>query len=70
MNSSPATTSKRRQPICNPRAFIAVMNKTIKRQREAEEVDKMYQAWCKSMQLQLALWIIPYTDMRQAANEW
>jgi hypothetical protein len=36
----------------------------------AEEVDKMHRAWCKSMQLQLALWAGPYTDASQETNEW
>jgi hypothetical protein len=30
----------------------------------------MHQAWCKSMQLQIALWAGPYTDTKQAPNEW
>src|SRR5271170_5501354 len=48
-------------------AFAAVMNDTIKpylaaKGHSAEEVDKMHRAWCKSIQLQLALWSGPYTD--------
>ncbi len=27
-------------------------------------------AWCKSIQLQLALWIGPYADARRASKEW
>jgi len=34
----------------------------------AEDVDKMHSVWCKSIQLQLALWVGPYTN-RQAPNE-
>lgn len=54
-------------------AFIAVMNETIKpylaaKGNSAEEVDKMHLAWCKSMQLQLALWASLYA--KQAPNEW
>jgi len=56
-------------------AFIAVMNETIKpylatKGNSSEEVEKMHQAWCKSIQLQLALWAKPYTDTKQAPNEW
>jgi len=41
-------------------AFVAVMNETIKpylaaKGHTAEEVEKMHRAWCKSIQLQLAL---------------
>jgi len=52
-------------PFSDIIAFVAVMNETIKpylaRQgHEAEEVDKMHLAWCRSIQLQLALWVKPY----------
>jgi len=51
------------------------MNQTIKpylaaKGNSSEEVEKMHQAWCKSIQLQLALWAKPYTDTKQAPNEW
>ena len=36
----------------------------------AEEVDKIFRAWCKSSQLQLALGASPCTYARQAPNEW
>ena len=60
-------------PLRDIIAFVAVMNETIKpylasKRNSAEEVDKMHRAWCKSMQLQLALWTSLYT--RQAPNEW
>lgn len=53
-------------PLRDVLAFIAVINETIKphlaaKGHSAEEVDKMHRAWCKSMQLQMALWIGPYT---------
>ena len=35
-----------------------------------EEVDRMHRAWCKSVQLQIALWVEPYTDTKLAPNEW
>jgi len=34
------------------------------------DVDKMHGAWCKSMQLQIALWAKPYMDGRLALNQW
>jgi hypothetical protein len=30
---------------------------------------RMHRAWCKSIQLQLALWVRPYMEAGQAANE-
>jgi hypothetical protein len=62
-------------PLRDVIAFIAVMNQTIKpylaaKGNSVEEIEKMHQAWCKSIQLQLALWAAPYTDTRQAPNEW
>jgi len=62
-------------PLRDITAFIAVMNETIKpylaaRGNSAEEVDKMHRAWCKSIQMQLALWAGPYADARQPPNEW
>ena len=59
-------------PLRDIIAFIAVINETIKpylaaRGHPAEEVDKMHLAWCKSLQLQTALWARPYTDL---SNEW
>jgi hypothetical protein len=56
-------------------AFVAVMNETIKpflaaKAHSADVVEKMHQAWCKSMQLQMALWAKPYTDASQTRNEW
>ena len=62
-------------PLRDIIAFIAVMNETIKpclaaKGNSAEEVEKMHRAWCKSIQLQLALWVGPYADTRLAPNEW
>jgi hypothetical protein len=62
-------------PLRDIIGFIAVINETIKpylaaKNHSEEEVDKMHRAWCKSMQLQLALWTKPYTDAEQAPNEW
>jgi hypothetical protein len=64
-------------PLRHVVAFTGVINdaKIIKpflasKGHSAEEVDQMYQAWCKSVLLQVALWTEPYTDPKLAANEW
>jgi len=62
-------------PLRDVVAFIPVMNETIKpylaaKGHSAEEVEKMHRAWCKSMQLQIALWIGPYTDPGRMPKEW
>jgi hypothetical protein len=62
-------------PLRDILAFIAVMNETIKpflaaKGHSPEDVEKMHQAWCKSMQLQMALWAKPYADPDRALNEW
>jgi hypothetical protein len=62
-------------PLRDILAFIAVMNETIKpflaaKGHSPEDVQKMHQAWCKSMQLQMALWAKPYADPDRALNEW
>ncbi|MGF7180982.1 protoglobin domain-containing protein [Tunturiibacter psychrotolerans] len=62
-------------PLRDIVGFISVINETIKpylaaKNHSADEVDRMHRAWCKSIQLQLALWAEPYTDAHQAPNEW
>jgi len=54
-------------PMQDVLAFVAVMNETIKPYLAAKghsqrDVDAMHPAWCKSMQLQLALWLRPYAE--------
>lgn len=56
-------------------AFVAVMNETIKpylaaKGNSTDEIEKMHRAWCRSTQIQLALWAAPYTDSSQAPNQW
>jgi hypothetical protein len=56
-------------------AFTAVMNETIKpylaaKGNSAGEVEKMHQAWCKSIQMQLALWIGAYAAIREPPTDW
>ena len=56
-------------------AFVGVMNQTIKPYLAAkgnppDEVERMHTAWCKAIQLQMTLWIGPYTDTRLTPEEW
>ena len=60
-------------PFSDIIAFASVMNETIKpylasKGYRAEEVEKMHQAWCKSIQLQLALWVKPYMEANSASS--
>ena len=62
-------------PLRDILAFLAVINETIRpylaaKGHGAEEVEKMHLAWCKSMQVQAALWAAPYSDPKLALNEW
>jgi len=62
-------------PLRDVIAFIAVMNETIKpylaaKGHSGEEVDKMHKAWCRSLQLQAALWAKPYSDVARSSSEW
>jgi hypothetical protein len=56
-------------------AFTAVINDAIKpflgaQGHSPDEVESMHRAWCKSVQLQIALWSEPYADGNLAPNEW
>jgi hypothetical protein len=58
-------------PLRDIIAFVAVMNETIRPYLAAkgnleEEVEGMHRAWCKSLQLQLALW----TRVYSGRDEW
>ena len=62
-------------PLRDIVAFVAVMNDTIKpylagKGHAPAEVEKMHRAWCKSLQLQLALWARGYADASKAGSEW
>jgi hypothetical protein len=74
-NQTDGVTSTPYVPLRDIVGFIVVINETMKpylaaKGHSAEEVDRMHQAWCKSIQLQLALWTKPYTDVHEAPNEW
>jgi len=56
-------------------AFTAIINDAIKpflggKGHSPAEIEKMHRAWCKSVQLQMALWSEPYADANVAPNEW
>jgi hypothetical protein len=62
-------------PLRDVMAFVAVMNQTIKqylasRGSSYDELEGMHTAWCKSIQLQIALWLRPYTDDARGPNQW
>jgi Protoglobin len=60
-------------PLRDIIAFIPVMNETIKaylaaKGHSAGDVEKMHRAWCKSLQLQIALWTGLYAKL--TPTEW
>lgn len=62
-------------PLRDIVAFIAVMNETIRpylaaKDHSAEVVEKMHRVWCKSMQIQIAIWIRAYADTATTPKEW
>jgi hypothetical protein len=62
-------------PLRDIITFVAVMNETVKtylaaKGHSVEDVERMHRAWCKSMQLQIALWSQPYTAARQDLVQW
>jgi hypothetical protein len=62
-------------PLRDIIAFVAVINETIRpylatKGHSPDDVDKMHLAWCKSLQLQIALWAKPYSDLVRTSSEW
>jgi Protoglobin len=62
-------------PLRDITAFIAVMNETIRpymaaKGHAADEVEKMHRAWCKSIQMQLAIWMRTYESKTKMPDEW
>jgi hypothetical protein len=60
-------------PLRDIIAFVPVMNETIKpflaaKGHTGDQVEQMHLAWCKSLQLQIALWTSLYA--KQVPNEW
>ena len=61
-------------PLSDIVAFVAVMNETIKpylasKGHTVEEVERMHVAWCKSLQLQMAIWVRTYMDNSSTSSE-
>ncbi|HTF66750.1 MAG TPA: protoglobin domain-containing protein [Edaphobacter sp.] len=61
-------------PLSDIVAFVSVMNETIKpylvsKGHSIEVVEKMHLAWCKSMQLQMALWVRTYMNSSCTLSE-
>lgn len=72
-NQTDGVQSTRYVPLRDIIAFTTIMNETIKPYLAAKgnspmEVERMHRAWCKSIQLQIALWTDVYA--REAPNEW
>jgi hypothetical protein len=66
-NQTDGVESTRYVPLDDIIAFAATMNETIKpflaaKGHSAQAVNQMHQAWCKSLQLQLALWTHAFFD--------
>jgi hypothetical protein len=56
-------------------AFVSVLNDTIKPYLASKgntevEIEGMHRAWRKSLQMQIALWALPYMDFAKTSNEW
>ena len=74
-NQADGVRSSAYVPLRDIIAFTGVMNETIKpylaaQGSSADEVEKMHSAWCKAIQVQIALWIGPYADTRREPEEW
>ena len=62
-------------PFRDIAAFVAVLNDTIKPYLASggnppNEVEAMHRAWCRSLQLQIALWARLYMDLAKTKSEW
>jgi hypothetical protein len=69
-NRTDAVQSTPYVPLPDIIAFVAVMNQTIKpyltkKGHSPQDVERMHNAWCKSLQLQLALWAAVYLTARE-----
>jgi hypothetical protein len=74
-NQSDGVRSTAYVPFSDIVAFVAVLNDTIKpylanKGNTVEEVEGMHRAWCKSLQMQIALWARPYMDLAKTTCEW
>ena len=62
-------------PLRDVLTFTGVMNETLRpylatKGHAADEIEKMHTAWCKAIQIQMALWIGPFADSRREPEEW
>jgi hypothetical protein len=76
-NRTDGATSAPYVPLRHVIAFAAVVNDPNIMRRflgakgdSAEDVDRMHQAWCRSVLIQVALWAEPYTKPEVAPNQW
>jgi hypothetical protein len=74
-NAVDAVVSTPYVPLRHVIAFIPVMNQTIKPYlgaggQSGEMVDRMHLAWCRSIQLQLAIWAKAYLERARNQEEW
>jgi hypothetical protein len=74
-NFTDRVRSTRYVPLRDIIAFVPVMNMTLEpylaaRGHASEDVARMHQAWCKSMQIQIALWTRFYADLSDGRLEW
>jgi hypothetical protein len=71
-NKTDAVRSTPCVPFRDILAFIPIMNETIlprlaAKGHSSDEIEKMHRAWCKSVQMQMALWTAAYMDSPPAA---
>jgi hypothetical protein len=74
-NQADGVRSTTHVPFRDVVAFVAVLNDTIRpylasKGNTADEVAGMHRAWCRSLQMQIALWARPYMDLAKTSGEW
>jgi len=74
-NQADGVRSTAHVPFRDIVAFVAVLNDVIKpylasKGHTADEVEGMHRAWCRSLQMQIALWSKPYMDAARTTEEW
>jgi Protoglobin len=74
-NQADGVLSTTHVPFRDVIAFVAVLNDTIRpylasKGNPADEVEGMHRAWCRSLQMQIALWARPYMDLAKTSGEW
>jgi protoglobin len=74
-NQADGVRSTTHVPFRDIVVFVAVLNDTIKpylasKGNTTDEVEGMHRAWCRSLQMQIALWARPYMDLAKTSSEW